>query len=171
MEANTENIEMAEAYEQSGVDMFDAPTPGSSLTSDPDNPRGWETPAQFTTEEEALKNIFMNLTDEDNHEQLLNSLRDGNPIEMIVQVILFKGFQEGNWSPDLMLLLVEPTIYIVMWLADQAGIDATLDSDGDNWEEDDEMMTNMAEDSKRMKPNNMPQSLLSQMGEFSGEVA
>ena len=171
MAENTENIEMAEAYEQAGADMFDAPTPGSSLTSDPQNPRAWETPPEFNTEEEALKNIFMNLTDEDNHEQLLNSLRDGNPIEMIVQVLLFKGFQEGNWAPDLMLLLIEPTIYIVMWLADQAGIDATLDSDGDNWEEDDEMMANMAEDSKRMKPNNMPQSLLSQMGEFSGEVA
>ncbi|SVD67857.1 uncharacterized protein METZ01_LOCUS420711, partial [marine metagenome] len=107
MAENTENIEMAEAYEQAGADMFDAPTPGSSLTSDPQNPRAWETPPEFNTEEEALKNIFMNLTDEDNHEQLLNSLRDGNPIEMIVQVILFKGFQEGNWSPDLMLLLVE----------------------------------------------------------------
>ena len=171
MAENTENIEMAEAYEQAGADMFDAPTPGSSLTSDPQNQSSWETPPEFNTEEEALKNIFMNLTDEDNHEQLLNSLRDGNPIEMIVQVILFKGFQEGNWSPDLMLLLIEPTIYIVMWLADQAGIDATLDSDGDNWEEEDEMMANMAQDSKRMKPNNMPQSLLAQMGEFSGEVA
>ena len=172
MAENTENIEMAEAYEKSGTDMFDSPTPGSSLTSDPQNPRAWETPPEFNTEEEALKNIFMNLTDEDNHEQLLNSLRDGNPIEMIVQVILFKGFQEGNWSPDLMLLLVEPTIYIVMWLADQAGIDATLDSDGDNWEEDDDMMANMAKDSQRMKPSsNMPQSLLAQMGEFSGEVA
>jgi len=171
MAENTENIEMAEAYEKSGTDMFDSPTPGSSLTSDPQNPRAWETPPEFNTEEEALKNIFMNLTDEDNHEQLLNSLRDGNPIEMIVQILLFKGFQEGKWSPDLMLLLIEPTIYIVMWLADQAGIDATLDSDGDNWEEDDEMMANMAQDSKRMKPHNMPQSLLSQMGEFSGEVA
>jgi|TARA_Y100000296_G_C5137926_1_gene239288 hypothetical protein len=171
MAENTGNIEMAEAYEKSGVDMFDAPTPGSSLTSDPQNPRAWESPPEFNTEEEALKNIFMNLTDEDNHEQLLNSLRDGESIEMIVQIILFKGFQEGKWSPDLMLLLIEPTIVIVMWLADKAGIDATLDSDGDNWEEEDEMMADMQKDTQRMKPNNnLPQSLLSQMGEFSGET-
>ena len=171
MAENTGNIEMAEAYEKSGVDMFDAPTPGSSLTSDPQNPRAWETPPEFNTEEEALKNIFMNLTDEDNHEQLLNSLRDGESIEMIVQVILFKGFQEGKWSPDLMLMLIEPTIVIVMWLADKADIDATLDSDGDNWEEEDEMMGDMQKDTQRMKPNNnLPQSLLSQMGEFSGEA-
>ena len=38
-------------------------------------------------------------------------------------------------------------------------------------EEEDEMMANMKQDTQRMKPNNMPQSLLSQMGEFSGEVA
>ena len=114
----------------------------------------------------------MNLTEEDKHKQLLNALRDGSPIEMIVQVLLYKGFEMGKWSPDLMLMLIEPTIYIVMWLADQAGIDATLDSDGDNWEEDDDMMVNMSKDSQRMKPSsNMPQSLLSQMGEFSGEVA
>ncbi len=169
MEANTENIEMAEAYEQSGVDMFDAPIPGSSLTGDPQNPRSWETPAEFNTEEEALKSIFMSLTKEENHDQLLNSLRDGNPIEMVVQVLLFKGFQEGKWSPDLMLLLIEPTVYIVMWLADQAGIDATLDSDGDNWDEDEIGRFNMQEDIKRMKPkNNMPPSLLAQMNEFSG---
>ena len=70
-----------------------------------------------------------------------------------------------------MLLLIEPTIVIVMWLADKAGIDATLDSDGDNWEEEEEMMGDMQKDTQRMKPNNnLPQSLLSQMGEFSGET-
>ena len=171
MAENTGNIEMADAYEKSGVDMFDAPISGSSLTSDPNNSHACESPAEFTTDEEALKSIFMNLTSEDNHEQLLNSLRDGDPIEMIVQVILFKGFQEGKWSPDLMLLLIEPTIVIVMWLADKAGIDATLDSDGDNWDEEDEMMGDIQKDTQRMKPsNNMPQSLLSQMSEFSGEA-
>jgi len=169
MAKNNQYIEMADSYEKSGVSPFDAPTPGSSLTSDPDNPRGWETPPTFSTEEKALKNIFMNLTKEENHDSLLNSLRDGNPIDMIVQVLLFKGFQEGKWSPDLMLLLIEPTVYIVMWLADQAGIDATLDSDGDNWDEDEVGRFNMQEDIKRMKSkNNMPPSLLAQMNEFSG---
>ena len=171
MAENTGNIEMTEAYEKSGVSPFDAPIPGSSLTSDPNTPREWETPAKFSTEEEALKNIFMNLTSEENHKQLLNSLRDGSPIEMIVQVLLYKGFEMGKWSPDLMLMLIEPTIYIVMWLADQAGIDATLDSDGDNWDDEEDMMADMAKDSQRMKPKrgNMPPSLLAQMSEFSEE--
>jgi len=172
MAENNRYTEMADSYDKSGVSPFDAPTPGSSLTSDPQNPQGWETPPTFSTEEKALKNIFMNLTSEDNHEQLLNSLRDGNPIEMIVQVLLFKGFQDGKWSPDLMLMLIEPTIYIVMWLADQADIDATLSSDGDNWDEEGDMMSDMAKDSRKMKSkSNVPPSLLAQMNEFSGEVA
>ena len=163
--------EMSDSFEKSGVNPFDAPIPGSSLTSDPQNPQGWETPPTFSTEEKALKNIFMNLTNEDNHEQLLNSLRDGNPIEMIVQILLFKGFQEGKWSPDLMLMLIEPTIYIVMWLADQADIDATLSSDGDNWNEEEDMMADMAKDSRKMKSkSNVPPSLLAQMDEFSGRI-
>jgi hypothetical protein len=171
MAENTRNIEMMEAYEKSGVSPFDAPIPGSSLTSDPQNPRGWETAPTFTTEEKALKNIFMNLTSEDNHEQLLNALRDGEPIEMIVQVLLYKGFQEGKWSPDLMLMLIEPTIYIVMWIAEQAGIDAMLDSDGDNWDDEEEMMTDMKKDTQRMKSKgNVPTSLLAQMDEFSGRA-
>ncbi len=172
MAENNQNMEMLERYNKSGSSPFESPIPGSSLTSDPQNPQGWETPPTFTTEAEALKSIFMNLTSEENHGQLLNSLRDGESIEMIVQVLLYKGFQEGEWSPDLMLMLIEPTIYIVMWLGEQAGIDSTLSGDGDNWDEEEEMMADMGKDSKRMKPTkaNMPASLLTQMNEFSGEA-
>jgi hypothetical protein len=59
-----------------------------------------------------------------------------------------------------------------MWLADQADIDATLSSDGDNWDEEGDMMSDMAKDSRKMKSkSNVPPSLLAQMNEFSGEVA
>ena len=39
---NNMNIDMAESYEASGVDPFDAPIPGASLTNDPQNPYPWE---------------------------------------------------------------------------------------------------------------------------------
>ena len=101
-------------------------------------------------------------------------MRDKVPIDMIAQVYLFKGFQDGKWSVDLMLLLIEPTIYILMWLAEQAGVtDAVLDSDGDNWEEEEDMLrTDIKEDISRMKPEpKMPDSLLSKMDEFKSKVA
>jgi len=167
---NNMNMQMAESYEASGVDPFEAPIPGASLTSDPENPRAWETPPEYTTQEKALKNIFTNITEEENHGRLLNSLRDGIDIESIVQVLLFKGFQDGKWSPDLMLLLIEPLVYIVMWIADQAGIDAQISADGDDWEDEEAEMGRklMTKDIERMKgpPSNMPPSLLSKMGVY-----
>ena len=167
---NNMNMQMAESYEASGIDPFESPIPGASLTSNPENPRAWETPPEYTTQEKALKNIFTNITEEENHGRLLNSLRDGIDIESIVQVLLFKGFQEGKWSPDLMLLLIEPLVYIVMWIADQAGIDAQISADGDDWEDEEEEIGRklMTKDIERMKgpPSNMPPSLLSKMGVY-----
>jgi len=171
VDENNMNINMAESYEESGVDPFDAPTPGASLTNDPQNPYPWESPPDFTNQEKALHAIFQNITDEERHEQLLNTMRDGVDIESIVQVLLFKGFQDGKWSPDLMLLLVEPTIYIIMWLADKAGIEAQISADGDDWEDEDATMNRQAmeNDIQRMKPktDSLPQSLLSKMDGFS----
>ena len=168
---NNMNIEMVDSYEASGVDPFDAPIPGASLTNDPQNPRAWETPPEFTNQETALKNIFTNITEEESHEQLLNTLRDGVDIESTVQVILFKGFQDGKWSPDLSLLLIEPTIYLIMWIADQAGIEAQISADGDDWDDDvsNEARTAMENDIERMKPktDSLPPSLLSKMDSFS----
>jgi hypothetical protein len=36
---------------------------------------------------------------------------------------LFSGFNEGKYNPDLMLLMIEPTAYMIMALAERAGID------------------------------------------------
>ena len=171
---NNMNIDMIDSYEKAGVDPFDAPTPGASLTNDPQNPYPWETPPDFTNQESALKNIFTNITEEENHEKLLNTLRDGVDIESIVQVLLFKGFQDGKWSPDLMLMLIEPMVYIVMWLADKAGIEAQISADGDDWEDEEANQGRemMREDIQRMKPKTemLPQSLLAKMDSFSQGV-
>ena len=42
------------------------------------------------------------------------------------QVILFKGFTEGKWNPDLMMLLAEPLAYMLMALAERQGINYTI---------------------------------------------
>ena len=60
VDENNMNIDMVDSYEKAGVDPFDAPTPGASLTNDPQNPYPWETPPDFTNQESALKNIFTN---------------------------------------------------------------------------------------------------------------
>ena len=164
---------MTEGLEQIGVDPFDAPIPGESMTSNPEAPNKWETPPDFTTEKDAVQHIFLMLTEEESHTKVLDVMRDGVPLDMLAQTYLFKGLQDGAWSLDLMLLLVEPTIYILMWLADQADVDAILDSDGDDWE--DELSTQKRQDIKddidtMSPPPQVSQSLLAQMDNFKAKV-
>ena len=46
-------------------------------------------------------------------------------------MLLTLGFQAGKWNPDLMLMLIEPTIYMLLAIAEQIGIDPVLDREDD----------------------------------------
>ena len=39
---------------------------------------------------------------------------------------LTDGFQKGMWNPDLMLMLIEPTAYMLIALAERAGIEMVV---------------------------------------------
>ena len=109
-------------YEKANVNPFNAPTPGESLTSSPDMPHAWERPPQHTQQEDAMEEIYMELTSEDALMPLINMIDEGIPLDQIAQVILYKGYTEGKFSPDLMLMLAEPTIYLLIAIADYADI-------------------------------------------------
>jgi hypothetical protein len=47
----------------------------------------------------------------------------------LTQVILFKGFTEGKWNPDLMMLLAEPLAFMLIALAERQGIDYVIGRD------------------------------------------
>jgi len=47
----------------------------------------------------------------------------------LTQVILFKGFTEGKWNPDLMMLLAEPLAFMLMAFAERQGIDYVIGRD------------------------------------------
>jgi hypothetical protein len=111
------------------------PIPGQSLTTDPSNPAPYEKAPEFTTVYEASEDIFARLLDEERYMQTMTALADGIPIMDLVQGILFKGFTEGKWNPDLMLLLAEPIAYMFLALAERAGIDPVIY----RGEEDDEI--------------------------------
>lgn len=107
------------------------PIPGQSLTTDPSNPAPYEKPPQFTTVHEASEHIFIKLIDETAYVRMISVLNDGVPIMDIGQTILFKGFTEGKWNPDLMMLLIEPVAYMILALAERAGIDPVIYRDED----------------------------------------
>lgn len=110
------------------------PIPGQSLTSDPENPAPYERPPQYTSVHEASEDIFEGLIEEQTYLEILNLLTDNVPVMDIVQTLLFTGFKEGKWNPDLMLMLVEPVAYMVLALAERAGLDPKIYTG----EEDDE---------------------------------
>lgn len=130
--------------------MFSAPIPGESLTHSPDNPRPFEQPPEYTNVEQAQEWIFSNLTSEDNVEQLIDFIGDGIPVDMLATQIVFTGFANGKWTPDLMLLLIEPTIYILLFIAEQAGIDYIL-SDEDEYVDDGVRRKAKAEITRKVK--------------------
>lgn len=113
--------------EENSIDPFDAPTPGASLTSDPENRAPFEKPPQFTDPQEAVEEIFFRMTEnEDNLNNVLDLMRDDVPLEDITQTILYRGFSLGLWTPDMVIQLVEPVIYILINLGEYAGIEVTL---------------------------------------------
>ena len=102
------------------------PIPGQSLTSDPSAPAPYEKPPQYTSVHEASEEIFSGLIDEQTYKELMGLLADDFPVMDIVQTLLFSGFKEGKWNPDLMLMLVEPVAYMLLALAERAGIDPKI---------------------------------------------
>ena len=84
---------------------FDTPVPGQSLTDTPGN-YPWEHSPQFATVEDASHSIWNGIHEEDTMEKILVLLDAGLTVEEIVKVIVFAGFVEGKFNPDVGLLLV-----------------------------------------------------------------
>ena len=115
--------------QQEGLDVLgnmDRPIPGQSLTSNPDEPKPWEQSPEYSNMHEALDFILNNLMDEKAYVPILNAISEGIPISDIVQQILYIGFNEGKWNPDMLLMLLEPLMYVVMALCEKAGVEYTL---------------------------------------------
>ena len=157
-------------FDAVGVNPFNAPIPGESLTTAPDMPRAWERPPQYTSQDKAMEAIYMEITVEDSLRKLINIINDGIPLDEIAQVILYKGYTEGKFAPDLMLLLIEPTLYLLISIADYADInDYTLyneevDDPDTEIPEDDVTPLNMDEYDDEIK-NEKPKPKKESLGE------
>jgi|TARA_R110000796_G_scaffold15686_1_gene49847 hypothetical protein len=117
---------------QEYMGKMNRPTPGQSLTEDPETPQPYVGKPEFSIVQEAIEYIFVTITAEEGpYEDIMSSLAGGVPIMEVTQVLLFEGFNSGKWNPDLMLLLIEPTAYVIMGLAEKAGIDYVVTSEDD----------------------------------------
>ncbi len=128
-------------YDQEGLKFLSTngrPIPGESLTNSPDTPYPWEQATQFTELEPAIDALFIELTEPEAYHSIINLVDNKVPLGDIAQIVLTDGFQKGMWNPDLLMLLIEPTMYMIMALAEKAGIMDAIVYQGEDEEAEDE---------------------------------
>lgn len=123
---------MIEEYSQEGVNAIATagkPIPGQSLTNDPSESRPFEQPPEFTDFREALNYLSEELLEPEIYSGLVTGIGQGVPITDVTLQILQAGFQEGKWNPDLLMMLMEPLMYLLMALCEKAGVEYRIDAD------------------------------------------
>ena len=147
-----------EQYNQEGLEAIASaprPIPGQSLTSNPDEPKPFEGPPEFVEFREALDYTVANLLEPNVIEPIITAISTGTPVMDISTQIVYVGFQEGKWNPDLMMMLIEPLTYVLMAICEQSGIEFTIyrgEQEDDLNEEGDaqsEQLKNLADLSKK----------------------
>lgn len=130
------SIGNTEGSEELDSMLSDNPIPGQSLTQDPNQRLPYEGPPRFTDQRPFIDHLFNQLSNEDVLPGILQTMRKEVPVEDVARKVLRKQLMNGNINPDLMLLSIEPTIYMLIALATYAGIDPILYPEGDFDEED-----------------------------------
>ena len=99
-----------------------SPIPGQSLTRNPDTPYPWETPPDITNPKEALEIVVEDLLETQAVKSIVSALAGGLPVGDIAMAVLYNKFIEGVISIDLLMLLAEPTMYLIMAIGEEANI-------------------------------------------------
>jgi hypothetical protein len=115
--------------------LFERSIPGQSLTNPIEQRYPWEQPPQMTSVKEAREKIFLNLLEPNKLRSVQELMMDNIPVNVIAEVILTEAFRKGKFNPDMMLNLLEPTMYMLMAIAEKSGIEPVVETD---IEEDDE---------------------------------
>jgi len=100
---------------------FDAPIPGQSLTDTPGN-YPWEHPPKQTDPNEVLESIWERITDPETSEQMILMMEAGVPVEALTRIIAFTGFSEGEFNPDIGLVIIEPLMKMITAIGMRAGV-------------------------------------------------
>jgi len=109
-------------FTEAPYNEFDAPIPGQSLTDTPGN-APWEHPPQMTDPEQILEGLYDKITNGEFTEQLIAMLDAGVPVEAVVRVMVFSGFMQGKFTPDVGFMIVEPLMKLVAAVGIRAGVD------------------------------------------------
>ena len=119
-------------FEEQRMNPFNAPTPGESLTRDPEQKFPWERQPEVTDVDTASKEVFVMLTERKSLLELLNLLNNGQPVDEIAQMVAYRGMSVGKYNSDLMLLMLEPLMYLIIAIAEEYEIEPVIYEGMDN---------------------------------------
>jgi len=145
--------------------------PGQSLVNNPQTPYNWEKPAKFANPKEALQNLSNELLQKEALESIVFSLAEGVSVEDLTSSILFAKFYKGDINPDTLLTLIQPTMYLVMAIGDEGGVNFNIEANDvneidpeDEQEKIQEFQSLVARGSKDVKSSNKTEELNIQKG-------
>ena len=148
-------------FEKIGMNPFNSPIPGQSLTVPQETRHAWESPPRYTTVEPVLKELFLQITEKETYIELLNLLNNGTPIDELAQVILYRGMTSGLFNQDLMLLLIEPTMYLLIAIAEENDIEPNIYEGQDEELADyDNVKSQISKKKQDIKKDSVPSSIL-----------
>ena len=84
---------------------FDAPIAGMSLTHEL-GARPWQSPAQYSTVDEAIRYYIERFQDNESEKSLLDVLELGVPVSIIANTIQLSSVMEGKHNIDVGLLVL-----------------------------------------------------------------
>ena len=158
-------------FEENRMNPFNAPTPGESLTRDPEQKFPWERTPEINDVDTAIKEVFVMLTERKSLVELLNLLNNGQPVDEIAQMVAYRGMSVGKYNSDLMLLLLEPLMYLIIAIAEEYEIDPVIYEGMD----DDIMDVDSVTESKQKLPkpeinkDSVPSSILARVKTLPSE--
>ena len=143
-------------------DPFNSPTPGESLTKNPEEKFPWEQSSEYTEVKPFMEDLFLQLTeDKDRYVKLLVSFLQQVSIADTTQVLLYTSWRAGKINTDLMLLLIEPVMYLLIAMAEQAEIEPVIydeENVDEPSQEDADLYLEQSQKINEMKPEKIRKS-------------
>ena len=109
--------------------------PGASLTNDPEKPYPWEQPPQFANPREAQDYMYTLLSTPEVAGDIVTALTQGVSVMDLTSLFVFTGFVSGKFTPDVGLLIGEPTAYFIMGIGEMANIEYKIEDDDTDLDE------------------------------------
>ena len=108
--------------------IFDAPIPGSSLTTEVGS-RPYKNPPKYSKVEDAIDFYIERMSTEEFTSKLVHSLKLGVSVAQIANIMQIHGVMEGQHTLDVSMLILPVLMEFIRFIADTRGIEYNMGLD------------------------------------------